>query len=164
MQPEEQKEGEFRIDPGLYDAAKQNVPYRDLVQSLDFHLLTLEELKGMWTNYSGSPASISRRLLRSRNDGWNSLYVKLWYLLIKISLNWPSQVYKVEILQKRFFLGCSFAKISIRFIIPQQLLKALISNYRRVLRLLKNNLKRSSKRRILRPEHLMFFEKFLSEN
>ena len=164
VQPEEQKEGKFRIDPGLYDAAKQNEPYRDLVKSLDFHLLTLEELKGMWTNDSGSPANISRRLLRSRNDGWNSLYVKLRYLLIKINLYWPSQVDKVEILQKRFFLSWSLAKISIRFWVPQWLLKALISDYRRVLRLLKNNLKRGSKKRILRPEHLTFIEKFLSEN
>ena len=54
MHSEEQKEEEYWIDLDLYDIAKQNQPYRDLVKSFDFYLLTIEELKGMWNDNSVS--------------------------------------------------------------------------------------------------------------
>ena len=163
-QPEEEGKDSFWMNPGLYDAAKQNKLYRKLLEDLKLDILALKELRMIRCNVPEVSMSSTKTLLNSRKDKWKNIRVKFRYLLTKFNLYWPPQVGKVEILLKRFFFGWILGKIALEFWVSQNILKAFISDYRRMLRLFRGNLKCGSKSRILEPEHLLFIDNFLSEN
>ena len=164
MQPAEKGKDNFWMNPGLYLAAKQNKLNRKFFEDLEIDMLALEELKMIRCNVPEVSMNSTKTLLNSRKDRWKNIHVKFRYFLTKINLYWPPQVDKVEILLKRFFFGWTLGKIALEFWVSQNILKAFISDYRRMLRLFRGNLKRGSKRRILEPGHLLSIDNFQSEN
>ena len=149
------------LQPGVYDSAKENKAYLDLVEQLGLAELSLEELAGTTIQSQINDYSIFHITPNTTRHKETILKLKIDYILRKIESYWPSQIDKCLILFKNLFLGKSYHQIAHDFWVQVSTLKSLVSDYRKLWRLYKTHLISWNGERKLKLEHYEFINQFI---
>ena len=96
------------LQPGIYDSAKENRVYLDMVEQLELADLSLEELMQEALQFKIEDYSVSRSSSNKLTSRQTKLWIKVNYILRKINSYWPNHVVKYLVLYNRLFVGQSY--------------------------------------------------------
>ena len=147
--------------PGIYDSARENKAYLDLIKHLGLAGVSLEELVEVvhQAQINNHPVfQVSSKNMVTRQE---KLTLKVNYVLKRIDTYWPNKIDKSLVLYKRLFIGQTLAKISKDIGVGISMIKFLITDFRKLLKLYKTYLCRHNVSRKLTSQHLVFIKQFL---
>ena len=100
-------DSEELLQPGIYDLAKENRTYLDLVEQLRLADLSLEELMHETLQFKIEDYSVSRPSSNKLTSRHTKFWIKVNYILRKINSYWPNHVDKYLVIYNRLFVGQS---------------------------------------------------------
>ena len=154
-------DSEELFQPGIYDSAKENRAYLDLVVQLGLANLSLEELMQEELQFKIEDYSVSRPSSNKLTSRQTKLWIKVNYILRKINSYWPNHVDKYLVLYNWLFVGQSYERVACNFGVEINSIKSLVLDFRKLWRLYKSQLVSNNVVRKLRSEHFEFISQFI---
>ena len=149
------------LQSGIYDAAKENRAYLDLVEHLGLADLSLENLAEVSVKSKLCDIQIPHIYSNAAYYKETKFNIKMDYIIKRIDSYWPSSIDKYSVLYNRLFQGKSYQRIAHDFGVQVSTLKLLILDYRKLWRLYKTYLVSPNIPKKLRPEHFEFINQFI---
>ena len=120
------------LQPGVYDSAKENRAYLELVEQLGLAELSFEELAKTAIQTEINDYSVFYITPNKARHKELIFKLKIDYILRKIESYWPSKLDKLLVLFKNIFHGKSYHQIAHDFGVQVSPLKLLVSDYRKL--------------------------------
>ena len=149
------------LPPGIYDWAKENSAYLNIIQQLQLNEKSLEELEGAVLQAQTDCSQAIHPHFRTTDIAQAKLTIKLDYILKRIDSYWPEEIDRCWALYKRLFVGQRIEKIALDLGVRINKLKCLLSDFRRLWRLYKNHFRSNNNLKKLTSQHLAFIQQFL---
>ena len=149
------------LPPGIYDWAKENSAYLNIIQQLQLNEKSLEELEDAVMQAQSDFSHTIHPSYRAPDIAQAKLSIKLYYILKRIDSYWPEETDRSLVLYKRWFVGQRIEKIALDLGVSIKKLKWLLSDFRRLWCLYKNYLRPNNNLKKLTSQHLTFIQQFL---
>ena len=147
--------------PRIYDAAKENRTYLDLVEHLGLADLSLENLTEVFLKSKLRDIQIPYIYSNAADYKETKFNIKMDYIIKRIDSYCSSSIDKYSVLYNWLFQGKSYHRIAHDFGVQVSTLKLLILNYWKLWRLYKMYLVFPNITKKLRPEHFEFINRFI---
>ena len=147
--------------PAIYDCAKENSPYILIIELLELHEVSLEEINEKILKIQTNCAPAIQYPHRAKTARHTKFTIKLDYLIQRIDSYWPKEIDKKLVLYRRLYEGQKLEKMTLDICVHISTLKWLFSDFRRILRLYKFHLCTSNNNSKLTPQQFAFIQQFL---
>ena len=154
-------DSEELLQSGIYDSAKENRTYLDLVEQLGLADLSLEELIQEPLQFKIEDYSVSRPSSNKLTSRQTKLRIKVNYILRKINSCWPNHANKYLVLYNILFFGQSYERVACNLGVEINSIKSLVLVFRKLWRLYKSQLVSNNVVSKLRSEHFEIKNQFI---